>query len=340
MVSKGLESFDSVLLILLGALGDVARGLSIPPAIKELRPGSKVTWLVEPASQPLVKLSPFVDEVIVFERKLGIRAVLRLARELRGRKFDLTLDLQRHFKSGLFSFFSRSKRRVGFHPRNSKEFNWIFNNRYIDYVPDSVSKIVHYQKFVEVIGDHPGLPLSPGIEAPEISIDLPNSGFICFVLGSSWQTKNWPAQGYRRLLEKVTKELGFSVVLLGAATEASLGEELYCASRKYAKNISVVNLAGKTTIEELTAILAQSALALGPDSGPGHICAMLGKRYISLFGPTSPQRVAPAGSEHLVVKGSLACSPCYRRSCPGLSTLCMRLLSPEAVVEKIKEALV
>ncbi len=91
-------------------------------------------------------------------------AVRRLYKDLRQDRFDITLDLQRILKSGFFSLLSGAGRRIGFHRRNAKEFNWIFNNEHIAYFSDDLPKIRHYLKFTEYLGlpepDQPGIRLS------------------------------------------------------------------------------------------------------------------------------------------------------------------------------------
>src|SRR5690606_14219230 len=101
----------------------------------------------------------------------------------------------------------------------------------------------------------------------------------------------------------------------------------------------VVNTIGRTTLDDLNGLLAAARACVGPDSGPAHMAAAVGTPHITLFGPTSPERTAPYGSEHLVVRSSIGCAPCYRRRCPGLGRLCMRMLSPEAVWSKLQPLL-
>ena len=98
-------------------------------------------------------------------------------------------------------------------------------------------------------------------------------------------------------------------------------------------------MVGKTSLLELVAVLKAATVGVGPDSGPGHLAAAGGTPYVSLFGPTAPARTAPYGSEHLVVQSGVSCAPCYKKRCPGLGRLCMRLISVEAVHKKLSEAL-
>ncbi len=101
----------------------------------------------------------------------------------------------------------------------------------------------------------------------------------------------------------------------------------------------MINLAGGTNLKELVALLKYCKLAVGPDSGPGHLTAAFGKPYVSVFGPTAPERVAPYNCLDLVVRAEIACSPCWKRECPGLGRLCMRMVTGERVWLKIKSAI-
>lgn len=325
---------ERILVILMGALGDVVRGLYIVDAIKRAAPNARITWLVEPACAGIVRLQANVDEVIVFDRPRGIRAVLSLRKELRAREFDVTLDLQRHFKSGLFSWLSRSPRRIGFHRRDAKEMNWIFNTEYVEPQGEGIAKVDHYQTFLSRIGVSTDGQLSSGLS--HITLDTVSAPwaqeigrrYIALILGSSWDSKDWPEEGYAGLLSLVEGE---TVVLLGDKTKADMGARL----EKSPSKSRVFNMAGKTNLAELVALVQGARACIGPDSGPGHIAGAVGVPHITLFGPTPMLRNAPRGSEHLAISARVACSPCKRRVCPGLGKVCMRLITPEAVLDRL-----
>lgn len=325
---------DRVLVILMGALGDVVRGLYIVDMIKRESPTTRITWLVEPACAGIVRLHAQVDEVLVFDRPSGIRGVLALRKELRSRTFDVTLDLQRHFKSGLFSWFSRSPRRIGFHRRDAKEMNWVFNTEYVAPQGEGIAKVDHYQTFLSKLGVPTGGELSSGLSHITLeSLDAPWARelarpYIALILGSSWDSKDWPEEGYRGLLERIE---GGTVVLLGDKSKIEMGARLEAVATK----AKIHNMAGKTTLAELVALVAGARACIGPDSGPGHIAGAVGVPHITLFGPTPMLRNAPRGSEHLALAASVPCSPCKRRVCPGLGKVCMRLITPEAVLERL-----
>jgi ADP-heptose:LPS heptosyltransferase len=296
---------------------------------------------VEPKWAELVDFHPQIDKVIVFDRPRGLQAVWDLSKKLAQEHFDITLDLQRHLKSGFFSLLSRTRRRVGFNRRNAKELNWLFNNEQVDYVSNAVSKLRHYLKFTEYIGLSEPTSLNFGLSsldlkptAPSIIAQTGNS-FIAVVMGSSWESKEWFFDDYYQLVKDILSSGKRGVVLLGDRSKATSAATL---SKKIDSG-RLVNLVGRTTLLELIAVLKAAAAGVGPDSGPGHLAAAVGTPYVSLFGPTSPKRTAPYGSEHLVVQAEVACAPCYKKRCPGLGRLCMRHVSAESVKKKLSEAL-
>lgn len=350
----------SVLIVLLGALGDVVRGFSVLAPIKRAFPECEITWLVEPKCAGIVKIHPLVDKILVYERPyditpanfiFSIGRIYESIAKLKGQfgHYDLVLDLQRHFKSGLFSKFSGGVRRIGFSKRDCKEFNWIFNTEYIQDCDMKQSKVLHYQAFLEKAGiacedvefgmddafletDIPEL-LRGVLADKRNNADLPSSRLVGLVMGSTWESKDWFIENYVKLATKLIEKYGCKVALFGDKTQIDIAE----ATESGVGSKFVINTAGKTSLRELFGGLKLADLVIGPDSGPGHLSTMLGTPYISLFGPTTHERVAPFGAEHLVMRTQLACSPCMKRECPGLDKICMRLLTPDKVMRKIDE---
>ncbi len=331
----------SVLIILMGSLGDIARGLCLVSHLKSNLPGCRITWLVEPKWVELTTFHPGIDQRIVFHRAWRIAPVWKLFKELSQYHFDITLDLQRHFKSGFFSLLSGAKRRIGFHRRNSKEFNWLFNNERIGYFSDDLPKWRHYLKFTQHLGFADPPRPDFGFDALDGRIVAPGlferirSPFIAVVMGSSWESKDWESEGYQGLVKRILSWNTHQVVLLGDHSKEPDAARL--SEAVGAKE--VLNMVGKTSLIELVAVLKAAAAGVGPDSGPGHLASAVGTPYVSLFGPTAPRRVAPFGSEHLVVQSDLACIPCYKKRCPDGHGECMRGVTVEAVAKKLAHAL-
>ncbi len=116
-----------VLIILHGSIGDVTRAIPLANLIRRSFPKATLAWAVEPLASPLLEHHPAVDEVILFDRRHWWKSFGPFLRRIRSERFDLVLDLQRHLKSGLVSWWSGAPYRLGFHRHDTKEFNWIFN---------------------------------------------------------------------------------------------------------------------------------------------------------------------------------------------------------------------
>ena len=342
MTAQPLKSTTpSILIVLMGSLGDVARGLGIVSHLKAGYADCRITWLVEPKCAGLVGLHPGIDHVIVFRRAWSFKALWDLNRQLRQYHFDITLDLQRHLKSGFFSMLSHSKQRIGFHRKNSKEFNWLFNNVHIEYGNNELSKLDHYFKFTQYLGLEDPTGVNFGISDWEACKHLPlvlrkrDNPLVTIVLGSRWESKNWTTQGYIHLIQHILANEAFRVAMIGDASQEATAAEI---SEQIESN-DPINLVGRTSLLELAAVLKYSTLVVGPDSGPGHLAAAFGTPYISFFGPTSPIRTAPYGCEHLVVQSQLECMPCYQKQCPLHTRQCMLDIRVEQIMEKVDRVL-
>ena len=324
----------------MGSLGDVARGLGLVAHIKAHLPGSRITWLVEPKCTDLVGLHPQIDRIIEFKRKQSVAAMWDLFQRLHKEHFDITLDLQRHLKSGFFSLLSGAKRRIGFHRTNAKELNWLFNNESIPYCHENLPKLDHYLKFTE----HLGLPEPGSLDFGFKNLDVDQlvppavgaikNSFIAVVMGSSWESKDWSFESYSNLVEHIIKNQNRHVVLLGGDDQWIVAEKLV----KNADSPNIINLTGNPLLE-LTAVLKAAAAAVGPDSGPGHLAAAVGTPYVTLFGPTPADRHVPYGCEHLIVQSDLNCAPCYQKQCPEGHVRCMENIAVDDVAKKISRAL-
>ncbi len=330
----------SILIILMGSLGDIIRALCLICHLKSYWPQSRISWLVEARWAELIRLHRQIDKVIIFRREWRASAVWQLYKELSQQDFDITLDLQRILKSGLFSLLSGAKRRIGVHRNNAKELNWLFNNEHIPYVDENLSKLSHYLQFIGQLGLPVPTALDFGIDRfddnkllPPAVVEIQNS-FIAVVMGSSWETKDWYFEGYCRLVQQILSFLKRDVVLLGDSAQSP-------AARRLSKNMNshkVIDLTGNSLVE-MAAVLKAAAAGVGPDSGPGHLAAALGTPYVTLFGPTPPGRHAPYRCDHLVVQTERECVPCYKKRCPYRNRECMYDIDPQMVMEKLTKAL-
>jgi heptosyltransferase-2 len=102
-----------------------------------------------------------------------------------------------------------------------------------------------------------------------------------------------------------------TVILFGTSSEQEITSRIAAAMQP-----PPINLAGRTSISELPALLAACQLFVGNDSGAMHVAAAAGVPVIGIFGPTDPNGTAPATSRRAIVREPVFCSPCLLRRCP------------------------
>jgi heptosyltransferase-1 len=151
--------------------------------------------------------------------------------------------------------------------------------------------------------------------------------------GARWSTKLWPTDHWARLAEWLVRDKGFQVVITGSPGDRDLTAEIVAQA-----GVPLINLAGRTSLVELAALLQQARLAVTTDTGPMHLAAALGTPVVALFGPTAPWRTGPFGEGHEVVRLALPCSPCFRRQCP--EPRCLTELSVAGAQEAVEKILV
>ena len=328
-----------ILIILHGSIGDVTRALPLAGIIRSGFPQAHLVWAVEPPSLLLVARFPAVQEVMLFDRRRWWREWLPFLRRVRAARFDLVLDLQRHFKSGVISRWSGAPIRLGFHRRDCKELNWLFNNHFIPAAGDGISKLSHYLKFAEYLGLDPS-PVAwnfrlTGEEKQHVDKFLAaiQDGFAALFVSSRWESKRWfPAQA-AECARTIKERHCCDVVLLGGKEDRSTAAEILGIA-----GVPITNLVGQTTLAEALGVIARAMFAIGPDTGLMHVAAAVGTPVISLWGATNPIRTGPYNFEDLVIQGKAPCVPCYRRQCP-IGRVCMHSIGIEEIGEKIALAL-
>lgn len=329
---------ERLLIILLGAIGDVVCGMPLAQRLRLAWPGTRIAWAVEPAAAPLLQTHPAIDELIVFRRGQGGAAFIEFLRAVRASRPDVALDLQRHLKSGFTSLCSGAPRRVGFNWQNSREGNRFFNTESIEPVRDFTPKLTHFLRFADHLGA-PVAPLSFGLAAtaPErerVAPLLVDAGerFAALYVGSTWPSRQWLPRATAALCREL-RARGLGVVLVGGRADAPFALRVLAAGAGDA-----VNTVGQTSLREVVAIMERAVVAIGPDSGPMHIASAVGTPVVALFGATSPSRSGPWGWHHLVVRSDVPCSPCYLSRCP-IGQLCMERITPAMVLTGVEQVL-
>lgn len=318
-------------LVKLGAIGDVVNTLPFANRLRAGYPQARITWVIAPLAHALVAGHPCVDEFLVFDvrRPAGWPGFVR---ELRARRFDLALDMQRLFKSGLITRASGAPTRLGFDRARCKEQSHVFTNLRIPPNPApgvTVAQYLEFADFLELPPQAPtwNLPFTPFAARAGERIVVLNRG-------ASGSSRLWGNERWSELARRLTRELGLSVHLCGGPQDRQAAEAIARGA-----GVPVVSHAGGFTLRESAGLLAAAELVVSGDTGPLHMAVALGRPVVALFGAADPRRTAPFGQPAAVVRHPVDCSPCRKRVCPVPGHPCMRDLTTEAVFSRARARL-
>ncbi len=340
-----------ILIVKLSAIGDVIQSLCVASALKRGIKDIEISWVVSEAAYPLLKDHPLIDHVFLLPRKrwgkMGanlfawpklIAEIGEFVSEIRQKEFDVVVDLQGLFKSGLVTFISKSKRKVGF--PNTREFSYIFLNEKLPPYDIEKHAVLRYVKVASYLGGDISkidFPLAIS-EHDRDYIDRLLKGcgdIIALNVGASWPNKKWTVEGFSELAKEIYKRWGLSPVITGGREDEEFANKV--EERIKGAGTRVINLAAKTSLLELAALFERSKVVVTCDSGPMHLAVAAGTRVVALFGPTAPWRTGPFGDNHKIVRINIACSPCFKRRCDNPK--CMKDILVNDVVSAIEEVL-
>jgi lipopolysaccharide heptosyltransferase I len=337
-----------ILIIKPSSLGDIVHALPVLAAVRQAHPEARVAWIVNNGFAPLLECHPLLSEVIRFDRDhfgrmwRSPRAFVdfwQFVASVRRKRFDLVIDLQGLIRSGLLSFFSGARQRIGF--ADAREGAWLFYSQRVRCPPTvghAVEKNLAVARTLGAAVDEPEFPL--GLMPAERSAaqrllteaagELPDS-FTAVIPGARWETKRWPAERIAALIDRMQAEGLPRCVLLGGPGDRAFADRVVAACRS-----GVVDLVGRTGLRELTALIDLADRVVCHDSGPMHIAAALGKPTVAIFGPTSPARTGPYSGNAVVVAHPVDCGPCYERVCPHGHHRCLRELDVDTVLAQVR----
>ncbi|HET9949430.1 MAG TPA: glycosyltransferase family 9 protein [Longimicrobiales bacterium] len=293
---------------MLSAIGDAVHVLPVVNALKRAWPACRVTWVIQRGPHALVAGHPAVDELVVFRRERGpraIRAYVALRRALRGRRFDLLLGLQVYLKAGLVTALVPARVKLGFDRRRARDLQWLFTDRRIPPHPEQHVQDQYFE-FLRFLGVDPEpvvwslAPTGAERAARDAFFARFDRPACAMVLGTSRPAKNWHAAGYARLAEELERRHGLLPLLVGGPSpvERRMADEVRARTRA-----RVVDALGDN-LRRLLWLLDGSALVVTPDTGPLHVARALGRPVVSLFGHTNPKRTGPYRAfQDLVVDG-------------------------------------
>lgn len=329
-----------ILLIKPSSLGDIIHCLPVLKAIRDKWPDSKISWVVKDIYADILHENPLIDDLILLKKSSLTTGIISFRKKLHQGNFDLAVDMQGLFRSGLIAFLSGAPVRVGF--SNARELAPLFYTHKVD-APLHLHAVDRNLKLAVSFGcknQEINFPLNISQEAQQEASEFLRKNqldnrqpVITFVPGARWEKKRWPSQSFSRLGDFLSKELRAGIIVTGSRQEEGLIHKI----RSNMKNSS--SEAAGFSLQKLAALLSKSDVVVTNDSGPMHIAAAVGTPVIALFGPTYPARTGPYTKKRIIIHKDMECVPCFRKPCSQDSFECMESITVKEVFEEVKQML-
>jgi len=316
------QSKFRLLVVRLGAMGDILHALPAVTALRMAHPGWAIDWVVEPKwrallatedstgrdTNALAAKQPIVDQLHFastkeWRQKLTAATTRNeigaLRRSLKAGEYDTVLDLQGAIRSAVVSRMAGSRRVVGESNPRERAARWLFTERIETHGAHVIEQDVELASAVagdELAPVQPMLPVDSSAEAWADEIFPVSAGEQAVLInpGAGWGAKRWPAERYadvgRTLLGR-----GFRVFVNAGPGEVLLSNEVVQRTGGGATPLLC-------SLQQLIAITRRVGLVIAGDTGPLHLACALGRPVVGIYGPTDPRRNGPFGTQFRVLR--------------------------------------
>ncbi|MDR2351135.1 MAG: glycosyltransferase family 9 protein [Endomicrobium sp.] len=273
-----------ILIIKPSSFGDIIQAVPCANALKQAYPSSNISWVVFKNLEGVPKLCSDINEILSWNRRKGIRGFFNVLKSIRRTEYDIIIDLQGLLRSAFLAKFAKAKIKIGA-PGMKECSNILIKEVY----PEKVN-INATLRNLETLRFLTGKSFQPKVNI-NININVDNvlnkngvsKDFIAFVPFARGKGKNWSIDNYHKLIGLIKNNFAYmQIVVLGAKSD--FGK---------IQSSKVIDLCGKTSIEELAGILSKSKVVVGADTGPMHLSAVLNVPSIFIFGHSDINKTAP-----------------------------------------------
>jgi ADP-heptose:LPS heptosyltransferase len=331
---------QKILIIKCRAQGDVLRTTAILHGVKRKYPESYIAWLVDEESVELLANNPFIDKLLPYQ----LESIMPLLIE----EFDVLISLDKEPPSTSVASLIKGAHKFGFGMNalgNLIPFNTEAEYAYQLGIDDDMKFKQNTMTYQEIVAKTAELEYKRdpyvfeirehhkktardffkkhGIPENTLAIGL-NTG-----AGVKFETKQWSAEKYLKLIDFVSENLEINIFLLGGKRETELNQSI----EKNAKH-KVYNTGNDKSLLEFAGFLSLMDIVVSSDTLGMHLAIAQGKKVIALFGSTCPQEI-DLYDRGIKLYAGVDCSPCYKQTCDDMK--CMEEITPELVFEEIQK---
>jgi heptosyltransferase-2 len=327
---------DRILIVQTAFIGDVILVTPLIRETKKLFPASEIDILVIPATAAILANNPYLSNIYVFDKKgERIKSFFRILRTLKNGNYDLALIPHSSFTTALLVTAAGIRERVGFKGKlKSLLMTTLIDPRGADHRIDRNLSLLKPFGLSERSRQTELFPSAEERSYAQNALKGTEKTLIAVAPGSVWRTKCWLLEYYIELLNSLKERAFF--VLIGSKEEKEL-----CSMIIKESGCDGLNFAGKTSILQSAALIDQCSLILCNDSGALHLANAVKTTVFAFFGPTVRDfGFYPYREGDVIFEKDISCRPCSHHGpmkCPLKHHNCMRLITPEIVLEKINK---
>ena len=319
-----------ILIIRLSSLGDIVLTQSTVQAVQNEFPDAQIHYLTKKVYSPIVDMFNCVDKIHFWENKFT------LLKDLRKIKFVIAIDLHSKFNTFIIKNFVNAKRTVTY---NKKHFlrRQIVKKKTDKTISSTVALYFPALKKMGLESEVSSPKLFPvkNTKMPRAFIINENVKYIGLFPGALHKTKQYPVKQLAEFIDSVPSEWNCQFLIFGSEAERDLVEELDSLTET-----NIIDLCGKLDLQQLVFAINEMDAVISNDSGPMHIAAALQKPQIAIFGATHPKLgFAPMNKKAIILSVNLQCQPCSlhgSKACPLDHFNCMKLITPEQILNSLK----
>jgi lipopolysaccharide heptosyltransferase II len=295
-----------ILLIQTAFLGDVVLATAIIEKLRQQEATSRIDFLVRKGNEMLLVAHPIIHKLYIWDKQQHKYANLfAILKQIRAEKYDIVINLQRFFTTGLLTTLANADKTIGF---KNNPLSIFFSERYQHEVDKNKHEVERNQSLIAAFaGEKFAMPrLYPTPTQWEKTKQYKTKPYICIAPTSVWFTKQYPAAGWVALINALPT--GLHIYLLGANNDLALCEQIAQKSNKI-----VEVLCGKLNLLESAALMADATMNYVNDSAPLHLASALNAPVCAVFCSTVPSfGFTPLSEKSYIVQTEekLACRPC------------------------------
>lgn len=335
---------NNILFVKFWGIGSIVLTSPAVRKVREAYPDSKIFFLTLKSNKDICRELRSADEIVTVDiSKPGafLSDFINKTKLLRNIHFDAVYDFEFYtYFSALVISLLKCRRSFGFdNLKNNRKILFTDTILFDDHIhtKDNFLHLVNADETVSSLNSV--LPEFPDLK----SITNNSNGVMKIVVNVNASKlayeRKLPENNYVEIINHITKRFKCKVILTGSNNEAEYVNSIFCNLKR--KDL-VTDLSGKTSVNELTALISSSCCLITNDSGPLHIASALNIPVIAFFGPETPVRYGPLSKERLVFYKDLECSPCMSISnsktvnCIYDSPRCMEQFDMNDVISKIE----